>query len=351
MKMTKMVMSAAVMAVSVVGCGGQSSSVEAPVSLGSASSELSLPNGNWLFGSDTLKQALITANTISFSGLVIQGKGSGVGEGCTRATGATYKDAAGNTVTACAGRQQTIAPMSRDFKAPCEAGESSNIVALDAVNAFVSAANGVTNISKANLTKVFFSNTGACISDWSALGRATGGTIVKYRRDDVSGTTDTFKSLLGGTTFCSDVVVVSDNDTAKGCSGLSATDCIEKLTANDNNAIGYSGDSAKTPAGTTPANLALSVDGIASTATNVRKLLSGDPTVYPLSRFIFVNENVNYAKDSKEQKLYDWMYNNKASFENILVGQGFIACDPSIPLGCGGDLNDGRGAGACYQPF
>ncbi|MCP3136156.1 substrate-binding domain-containing protein [Pyxidicoccus xibeiensis] len=348
MKMMKMVMSAAVVAVSVVGCGGQSSGVEAPLAPSTSSAELT--NGNWLFGSDTLKGAMISAGISSASGLIIQGKGSGVGEGCMR-TGATYKDAAGNTVTACAGRQQTIAPMSRDLKSPCQAGESSNIVALDAVSAFVSASNGVTNITTANLTKVFFSNTGACISDWSALGRATGGAIVKYRRDDVSGTTDTFKTLLGGTTFCSDVVVVSDNDTAKGCTGLSATDCIEKLTANNNNAIGYSGDSAKTPAGTTPANLALSVDGIAPTAANVRKLVSGASGVYPLSRFIFVNENINFAKDTKEQKLYDWMYNNKQSFENILVGQGFISCSTNGPLECGGDLNDGRGAGACYQAF
>lgn len=351
MNKMKWVMSAAVVvSMSVVGCGGQSQGTEQQPS--SVSQNLG-PN-NEFYGSDTLKEAVIAANVQSGAGLTIEGKGSGVGEGCLRNGSGTY----------CIGRQQTLAPMSRDFKAgtcaggsassgACCPGESSNVIALDAVNAFVSSATYSAlpgnSISTANLKKVFCGDgTGSattCVSDWSALGRSTAGTIVKYRRDDLSGTTDTFKSLVGCTTFCADVVVINDESASNPspCASTdSATTCIGKLAANNSNAIGYAGDSARRTG-----NAALNVNGIAPTAANVRKLIASNTTgVYPLARKLFLNENVNYAKSSEEQALYDWVYStNTQDFENILAQQGFITCSTISPLDCGGDL--GRGAGVC----
>jgi phosphate transport system substrate-binding protein len=253
--------------------------------------------------------------------------------------------------------------MSRDFKAgtcaggtastgACCPGESSNAVALDAVNAFVKTTNGITNLTTAQLQKIFFATddkgvaiSGACPTDWSTLGRATGGTIVKYRRDDLSGTTDTFKSLLKGGTFCSDVVAISDESAANPSpctTSDSATTCIGKLTENDANAIGFSGDSAHRTG-----NLAIDVNGVTPTPDNVRKLITGESGVYPLSRKIFLNENKNFTKTTEESRLYRWIYEtNTQDFENILVGQGFIACSEFSPLDCGGD-GLGRGAGVC----
>ncbi|MCY1017294.1 substrate-binding domain-containing protein [Pyxidicoccus sp. MSG2] len=366
MKMMKMVMSAAVMAVSVVGCGGQSADEVVPASI-----QAELTDGNKFFGSDTLKGALISANASSLAGLSIEGKGSSVGEGCVRTGSGTF----------CSGRQQTLAPMSREFKstatacaggtasggtgrdAACCPGEKSNIIGLDSVNAYVKSDNGLTNITKANLANIYFSNNGACWTDWSQVpGSTRTGTIVKYRRDDLSGTTEVFKEKVGGgssATFCSDVIVITDGAATNPlpCTASdSATVCIGKLTASYPTAIGYSGDPASfsgslvVPPATTPtavANLKLSVDGIAPTAANVRLLLTNPASAYPLSRPLFLNENVNFTKDPKEQTLYDWVYSNKSSFQNILTGQGFIACSTTGALRCGGAANDGRGAGLC----
>ncbi|WP_043434290.1 substrate-binding domain-containing protein [Cystobacter fuscus] len=352
MNKMKWAMSAAVVVtMSVVGCGGESMSTEQQ-QLGSVVQNLG-PN-NEFYGSDTLKEALVAANVQSGAGLTIEGKGSSVGEGCLR----------NGSGTSCIGRQQTLAPMSRDFKAgtcaggsasggACCPGESSNVVALDAVNAFVSSSTysalAGNSISTANLKKAFCGDGSGsattCVSNWSALGRPTAGTIAKYRRDDLSGTTDTFKSLLGCTTFCADVVVIKDESSTNPSpctTSDSATTCIGKLTANNANAIGYAGDSARRTG-----NAALKVDGIAPTAANVRKLIASNTSgVYPLSRKLFLNENVNYAKATQEQALYDWVYStNTQDFEDLLVQQGFISCSTVSPLDCGGDL--GRGAGVC----
>ncbi|QRK05948.1 substrate-binding domain-containing protein [Archangium violaceum] len=349
MNKMKWVMSAAVVvSMSVVGCGGAAMEAE---QFGSVAQNLG-PN-NEFYGSDTLKEVLVATNIQSQAGLTIEGKGSSVGEGCLRNGSGTF----------CIGRQQTLAPMSRDFKAgtcaggaasngACCPGESSNVVALDAVNAFVSTStyNALpgNSITSANLKKAFCGDgsgsAATCVSNWSALGRSTAGTIVKYRRDDLSGTTDTFKSLLGCSNFCADVVVINDESASNpsACSiSDSATTCIGKLTAANSNAIGYAGDSAKRAG-----NAALKVDGIAPTQANVRKLIASNTTgVYPLSRKLFLNENKNFPKAAQEQALYDWVYSNPQAFEDFLTEQGFISCSDISPLGCGGDL--GRGAGVC----
>ncbi|NMO20062.1 cell envelope biogenesis protein OmpA [Pyxidicoccus fallax] len=364
MKMMKMVMSAAVVAVSVVGCGGQSADESV---LGSSTAELT--DGNKFFGSDTLKGAMISANTASLAGLSIEGKGSSVGEGCVRTGSGTF----------CSGRQQTLAPMSRDFRATASAcaggtasggtgrdaaccpGEKSNVIALDAVNAFVNSGNGLTNISRDDLANLFFASyrrtvggvvtnyTGACWTDWSQVpGSTRSGAIKVYRRDDLSGTTEVFKEKVAENTsaaFCPGVIVITDGaatNPAPCTASDSATTCIGKLTAADVNAIGFAGDSGKATG-----NVALSVNAIAPTITNVRKLITDPANAYPLARQIFLNENVNFAKDPKEQTLFDWIYSNKSSFQNILVNQGFIACSSTGPLRCGGAANDGRGAGLC----
>ncbi|MFY0564678.1 substrate-binding domain-containing protein [Archangium lansingense] len=341
----KFVVSAAVAAVCAVGCGGQSGTQEAPKSVAQNLG----PNGEF-YGSDTLKEALIAADVQSGAGLTVEGRGSGVGEGCLRNGSTGF----------CTAAQQALAPMSRDLKAgtcaggtastgACCPGEKSNVIALDAVNAWVNSGNSLTNLSTTDLRRIFFATddkgvaiTGACPTNWSAVG-GTSGTIVKYRRDDLSGTTDTFKSLLKGGTFCSGVTVVSDGSLPAACAGLSnATACIGKLTATTANAIGYSGDSARTTG-----NKALSLNNIAPTAATVRNLITNPSSAYPLARQLFLNENVNTTRSAEEQALYDWVYStNTADFENILAQQGFITCSDISPLDCGGD-GLGRGAGVC----
>lgn len=326
MKMTTWVMSAAVVAMSVVGCGGQQG---ASVADTRAVAQGLGPNLEF-YGSDTLKTAMVAADGASGAGLNVQGKGSGVGEGCLR----------GGSTGFCGAGQQALAPMSRDLKTPCLAGEKSNIVALDAVNAFVNSANPLANITLADLKKTFFATDDKGV----AIPGSCTSTLTKYRRDDLSGTTDTFKSLLTGGTFCADVIVIADGSLPTDCSGEpSATACIGKLTATKANAIGYSGDSA----GRT-GNKALTINGIAPSAANVRKFLTDKANAYPLARALFLNESTSNARSDEEAILYDWVYGSgKAQFETILTNQGFIACDTTGPLKCGGANNDGKSAGVC----
>ncbi|NPD23105.1 cell envelope biogenesis protein OmpA [Corallococcus sp. AB004] len=334
MKTMTWVMSAAVIAMSAVGCGGESGAT-----MGDTKSVAQGLGPNLEFyGSDTLKAALIAADGAAGAGLNVQGKGSGVGEGCLRGGSAGF----------CGPGQQALAPMSRDMKTPCLTGEKSNIIALDAVNAFVNSANTLTNITMADLQKTFFATNASNV----AIPGSCTSTLTKYRRDDLSGTTDTFKSLVGGGSFCPGVIVVADGSLPAACTSpagvsaganASATACIGYLTATDSNAIGYSGDSAKRTG-----NKALSVNSIAPSVDNVRKFLTDKANAYPLARALFLNESTTNVRSDEEAIIYDWVYGSgKAQFENILVTQGFISCNTSGALKCGGVNNDGRGAGVC----
>lgn len=371
----KWVMSATFVAMSIVGCGGQPGAGAQAVQTSEQKASLAIPN---FYGSDTLKEALVAANIQSGAGLSIEGKGSGVGEACLR-------NGVGSSGF-CGSGAQTLAPMSRDFAAPktasgsacvtgtatgaCCPGERSNTIALDAVSAFVKstryAALSNNGLTTEELRRIFFATdsagvaiTGACPTNWSAFGQPSA-TIVKYRRDDLSGTTDTFKSLLKGGTFCPGIAIIVDGSVSNPSpctSSDSATTCIGKLAESDNNAIGYAGDSA-TRAGNAKLKLKAVAPITPTTSTyiapseaNVRLLLqSGATDVYPLSRRIFLNENVNRTKSFEEATLYEWIYNsNTSDFEEILTQQGFIACadeSEGTPLACGGD-GQGRGAGLC----
>ncbi|WP_338871260.1 substrate-binding domain-containing protein [Myxococcus stipitatus] len=365
MNSMKWVMSATVVAMTVVGCG-RTSAVEASNDTEASRQGLALPS---FYGSDTLKEVFIAAGLQAGSGLVVEGKGSGVGEACLR-------NGVGSSGF-CAAGAQTLAPMSRDFTAPktasgaacrngaaadakgCCAGERSNVIALDAVNAYVSAtryaalpSNGLTT---QELRRIFFATDssgaaipGACPTDWSALGQPSA-PIIKYRRDDLSGTTDTFKSLLKGGAFCPGVTVIVDESASNPSPCLvtdNATTCIGRLTASNDNAIGYAGDSASRPGN---AKLALKAVApvspttstyVASNVVNIRKLLQAGATdVYPLARRLFLNENILATRSFDEEALYTWaFYTNPAEFEAILVEQGFIACSPFAPLDCGPGL-------------
>ena len=181
-----------------------------------------------------------------------------------------------------------------------------------------------------------------------------------YRRDDISGTTDVFKALTGCTAFCANVQIVVDDPTAgprlstdtPGTSSLvptpcaatdSATDCIGKLVGANVDAIGYAGGDAKVSSGTYE-NKALSINGIAPSETNIRKLVTDPSNKYPLARFLYLNEG-NGTRDIKEQDFLDWAFgvndiNDAIAFENILISNGFIACtattnSPRTPLNCG----------------
>jgi hypothetical protein len=88
---------------------------------------------------------------------------------------------------------------------------------------------------------------------------------------------------------------------------------------------------------------ALSVDGIANTEANVRLLTTTWGTPYPLSHFIYLNENIYNAGSFPESCFRNFVFtgSNGWYLESALVSEGFVSCQilPGSPCspsgGCG----------------
>ena len=360
-----------------------------------------------LYGSDTLKTAIVVETTKATPKPqpAYQGKGSGIGEGCLRDPAKSGGGFCGTGTSA----YQSLAPMSRAFKntgantcsggatspnttTGCCANERTNVIALDGVNLYVDAQSNQANITSASAKDLFAGDANGTATTFptGCPTAVTGYNLAqRYRRNDASGTTDTFKSLLGIAdtkdfhSFCPDVVSVDDavssavkpvgtkrnpttgapiNVPLTACAnGDDATTCIGKLTVVSGTGtvtstpVGYAGDPAQNAN-----NKKLTVDSIASNATNIRHLLTNTAPVYPLARRVYLNENTVTASATEETNFYRWIYgtdangtgNHKSTFEADLVAQGFISCSSGGALQCGTGvcknssgvaINDGRG--------
>lgn len=179
---------------------------------------------------------------------------------------------------------QGIAPMSREMKPEMmEKGKVrgatfiARVIGLDGVGVFTHKSNATANVDMATLQKIFT----CAVTDWrDVAGSNKSGRINAFRRDDKSGTTDTFKTLVGIKTFGACVTVVAE------------TGDIADKTSKDANAIGYAGHAAKTPD-----NKTLKVNGVDLNVNTVRNFS------YPLSRKLFVYEVSGAVKpNATEQK-------------------------------------------------
>ena len=143
-------------------------------------------------------------------------------------------------------------------------------VAVDAVVVWVNKNNASSKIDVNSLRSIFSCRAG----DWKDVpGSGKTGPIKVFRRNDASGTTDTFKSLVKLEAFGSCVTALPE------------TADIAAVTSRDENALAYSGLSAGTDKNKA---LAVSVDATSTpflpTGPNVRSFK------YPLSRFLYVYE-------------------------------------------------------------
>lgn len=328
-------------------------------------SQEALINGTEFYGSDTLFNAITAA--ISQAGLSASldylGTGSGKGEQCLEGTGGTP----------CNTKAQTIAPMSRDLQGSCDSGQKSNRIALDAIYILADDTQVATSAASANIKGAFCgdgSGSPATCANFDTWGELTTGSsnpsnaIKLYRRDDISGTTDTFKSLTGCTTFCAGVkIIVEDliagprlSTDSAGTLGTpntssivtysgsptaaapclqtdSATDCIGKLAGANIDALAYAGGDALRPSNPF-ANQAFTIDSKAPTTANIRKIITDPSNKYPLARFLYLNEG-NGSRATAETNFLNWIIANPQTFENTLTASGFIACDAGNPLDCG----------------
>lgn len=210
--------------------------------------------------------------------------------------------------------QQGIAPMSREMKKEAIAKATAagveliaHPIALDGLGVFVNNANPLKKLNLPQVKAIF-----ACeITDWSKLPEANKtGPIEVFRRDDNSGTTDTFKSIVGIKSFGACVKVMAE------------TTDIAAETASNPNAIGYSGLSASR-AGNHPLSLAKDERSgyFFPTVFNVRE------KKYPLARTLYVYEaKGSYTLNAAEVKLLPQLL-DRSFMDSIVQQNDFITLD------------------------
>jgi phosphate transport system substrate-binding protein len=177
--------------------------------------------------------------------------------------------------------------------------ESEHVLALDGIAVIVNPGNPVASLSKDKLRDIF----NGTITDWSKLG-ATPGSIHIYARDDKSGTFDTFKSLVLGTTkLAADAHRVEDSRE------------LSNDVANDPNGIGFIG-----------LPYILSAKAVPVADTGATPLIANRLTVgtedYPLSRRLYLY-TAAHGGNPASQRFADYALSpaGQAMVEDV----GFIA--------------------------
>jgi phosphate transport system substrate-binding protein len=250
-------------------------------------------------GSDTM--AGILTDAIIASGLnteiTYEGGGSGLAE------------------TALINGEQGIAPMSRALKPDAITALKAkgvtavaHVLALDGIGIFVHESNTVAGIDLATLKAIYTCK----MTKWEQLpGSTKSGTIVAVRRNDASGTTDTFKNLVGVKDFGACVAVMAE------------TTDISTKTATDENAIGYSGATAKKDG-----NIALPVAVDASSKyvpLNVNTVRNFE---YPLARKLYVFEATGTkSPNASEAKLLNSYLLDRSFLDPIVQDHEFYTVD------------------------
>ncbi len=244
-----------------------------------------------LRGSDTLAPYMndVIATSRLEKSVVYQGGGSSLGE------------------TAILDKTQHLVPMSRSFKPEQLAKAAAagilvaeHVIGLDGVGVFVNESNSTPSLTLDQLKKIYSCD----IKNWSEVG-GPDRAITVYRRDDASGTTDTFKSLVGLTNFgtCAKV--------------LTHTADIATTTAVEPSAVGYAGLSALQDSNR---DLPLAKDASSKAFTpSAENIRSFD---YPLARRLYVYEAVG-ALTPAEQTLLDTILDRSVS-DPILVKHEFL---------------------------
>lgn len=257
-------------------------------------------------GSDTLFGVITDA--INQAGLQTQlqytGGGTGLGESGLRAG------------------TQGIAPMSRALSSAAVDDLQNqgvtpvqNVIGLDGVSLFVKRTN--TTLTQLDIPTIRSIYT-CTITDWSAVpGSGKTGTIAVFRRNDDSGTTDVFRTLVGITTFGSCVTA------------LATTVDIANTTATNPNAIGYAG-----LAGEVPDNKPLAIARTASDPAIAPSTATIRDFSYPLARRLYVNSVADgRVPSADEQALLDVVL-DRSFLDPILIANEFVTCLADADGGC-----------------
>jgi ABC-type phosphate transport system substrate-binding protein len=262
-------------------------------------------------GSDTLFGAITDA--INQAGLQDSlqylGGGSGLGEAGLRAG------------------TQAIAPMSRALTDAAisdlqDQGVTATqaVIGLDGVSVYVKASESPTQIDIPTLRGIF----NCSVIDWSAVpGAGKSGPISAFRRNDSSGTTDTFKNL----------VMVHDGvtDAFGSCVQiLETTQAIADQTSTDASAVAFAGLSGERPGANKPLAVSRAADGpfIAPAQGSIRDFS------YPLARRLYLQIlSGGRAPSEAEQALADRVL-DRSFFDPILITNEFVTCLSDDDGGC-----------------
>lgn len=233
----------------------------------------------------------------------------------------------GGSESALVSGAQGIAPMSRALSTAAinnllNQGVTpvQNVIGLDGVSLFVQAASSAAAIDIPTIRNIYLCN----ITDWSGVpGSGKTGPITVYARNGLSGTTDTFKSLVGG-------LPATTNGNANWAACVHEVDTTEDIathTATEAGAIGFAGGSAGR-AGNKPLAVAVTATStpVAPSETTIRNFS------YPLARRLYVNSVTDgrFPSDD-EQALLDAML-DRSFMDPILTRNEFITC-PSVAAG------------------
>jgi phosphate transport system substrate-binding protein len=266
-----------------------------------------------LHGSDTLFGAVTQAITTAQLDSVLHyiGGGSGTGEaGLVAGT-------------------QGIAPMSRALSTSAindllNQGVTpvQNVIGLDGVSMWVNAGSSAAAIDIPTIRAIYLCN----ITDWTDVPNSgKTGAITVYARNGLSGTTDTFKTLIGGLP-----ATTNGNANWAACvHEVDTTDDIATHTSNEDGAIGFAGLSAGRAA-----NKALAVAVSATTTPVAPSEAAIRDFSYPLSRRLYLNAVADgrFPSDN-EQALLDAML-DRSFMDPILTANEFITCPAVEDGGC-----------------
>lgn len=204
--------------------------------------------------------------------------------------------------------------MSRAFKpAALQAAQAAGItpvphvIGLDGVAVLVKNENQVPKLTLDTLKRIYE----CTYAKWEEVpGAALTGPIKAYRRNDSSGTTDTFKSLVGITAFGPCVTAVAE------------TSDVAYHTSREPNAIGFAGLSGRVE-GNRAARIAKdnATDAKLPTAANIRA------KTYPLSRDLYVYEATGSSTASAPEKELLGRLKNRSFIDPILQDNDFITLD------------------------
>lgn len=181
-----------------------------------------------------------------------------------------------------------------------------HVVALDGISVFVNSANPATGIDFATLAKIFTCE----YTSWSQVaGSGKVGPIHAFRRNDESGTTDTFKNLVGVKNFGACVTVLAET-----------ADIAEKVGV-DADAVGYAGLSGKTDRNRELAVAKTGTNFVMPTTASIRN------ETYPLSRKLYIYEAAGARTPNKvEAQLLEQLL-DRSFLDPIVQDHDFVTID------------------------